>query len=183
MRRDLAQVDVGLEQPEQLEHLLVGVAAGGGVGAVEVLEAVALGLRRADRLRARQRIEAQVADLLDAALDRGDRRRRLGLGGFGAAGLSSESNAKPATSRIASSDEPTVKGVLIAPQCVACAAMADRAALVTGASSGIGLAIAHMLGEEGHGLTVAARRPEKLDGRGAGAARRRLRGRGGRRPT
>ena len=42
--------------------------------------------------------------------------------------------------------------------------MADRAALVTGASSGIGLAIAHMLGEEGHGLTVAARRPEKLAG-------------------
>ena len=40
--------------------------------------------------------------------------------------------------------------------------MPDRAALVTGASSGIGLAIAHMLGEEGHGLTVAARRPEKL---------------------
>jgi NAD(P)-dependent dehydrogenase (short-subunit alcohol dehydrogenase family) len=40
--------------------------------------------------------------------------------------------------------------------------MADRAALITGASSGIGLAIAHMLGEEGHGLTVAARRPEKL---------------------
>jgi NAD(P)-dependent dehydrogenase (short-subunit alcohol dehydrogenase family) len=40
--------------------------------------------------------------------------------------------------------------------------MADRAALVTGASSGIGLAIAHMLGEEGHALTVAARRPEKL---------------------
>jgi NAD(P)-dependent dehydrogenase (short-subunit alcohol dehydrogenase family) len=42
--------------------------------------------------------------------------------------------------------------------------MADRAALVTGASSGIGLAIAHMLGEEGHALTVAARRPEKLEG-------------------
>jgi NAD(P)-dependent dehydrogenase (short-subunit alcohol dehydrogenase family) len=41
--------------------------------------------------------------------------------------------------------------------------MPDRAALVTGASSGIGLAIAHVLGEEGHGLTVAARRPEKLD--------------------
>jgi NADP-dependent 3-hydroxy acid dehydrogenase YdfG len=40
--------------------------------------------------------------------------------------------------------------------------MADRAALITGASSGIGLAIAHMLGEEGHALTVAARRPEKL---------------------
>jgi NAD(P)-dependent dehydrogenase (short-subunit alcohol dehydrogenase family) len=40
--------------------------------------------------------------------------------------------------------------------------MPDRAALVTGASSGIGLAIAQMLGEEGYGLTVAARRPEKL---------------------
>ena len=40
--------------------------------------------------------------------------------------------------------------------------MSERAALVTGASSGIGLAIAHVLGEEGHALTVAARRPEKL---------------------
>ncbi len=41
--------------------------------------------------------------------------------------------------------------------------MADRAAIVTGASSGIGLAIARMLGGEGYGLTVAARRPEKLE--------------------
>ncbi len=40
--------------------------------------------------------------------------------------------------------------------------MPDRAAIVTGASSGIGLAIARVLGQEGHGLTVAARRPEKL---------------------
>jgi len=40
--------------------------------------------------------------------------------------------------------------------------MAERAAIVTGASSGIGLAIARMLGDEGHGLTVAARRPDKL---------------------
>jgi NAD(P)-dependent dehydrogenase (short-subunit alcohol dehydrogenase family) len=40
--------------------------------------------------------------------------------------------------------------------------MAQRAAIVTGASSGIGLAIAHMLGQEGYALTVAARRPEKL---------------------
>jgi NAD(P)-dependent dehydrogenase (short-subunit alcohol dehydrogenase family) len=40
--------------------------------------------------------------------------------------------------------------------------MPDRAALVTGASSGIGLAIADLLGAEGHALTVAARRPEKL---------------------
>ena len=40
--------------------------------------------------------------------------------------------------------------------------MADRAALVTGGSSGIGLAVAEMLGQEGYGLTVAARRPDKL---------------------
>jgi NAD(P)-dependent dehydrogenase (short-subunit alcohol dehydrogenase family) len=33
---------------------------------------------------------------------------------------------------------------------------------VTGASSGIGLAIAEMLGQEGYALTVAARRPDKL---------------------
>jgi NAD(P)-dependent dehydrogenase (short-subunit alcohol dehydrogenase family) len=41
--------------------------------------------------------------------------------------------------------------------------VAERAALITGASSGIGLAIARALGQDGYGLTVAARRPEKLD--------------------
>jgi NAD(P)-dependent dehydrogenase (short-subunit alcohol dehydrogenase family) len=41
--------------------------------------------------------------------------------------------------------------------------MAQRAAIVTGASSGIGLAVAHTLGEEGYGLTVAARRADKLE--------------------
>jgi NAD(P)-dependent dehydrogenase (short-subunit alcohol dehydrogenase family) len=41
--------------------------------------------------------------------------------------------------------------------------MAGRVALVTGGSSGIGLAIARMLGEQGYGLTVSARRPEKLE--------------------
>lgn len=41
--------------------------------------------------------------------------------------------------------------------------MPDRAAIVTGASSGIGFAIADLLGAEGHALTLAARRPEKLD--------------------
>jgi NAD(P)-dependent dehydrogenase (short-subunit alcohol dehydrogenase family) len=40
---------------------------------------------------------------------------------------------------------------------------AQPAALVTGASSGIGFAIADMLGEEGYGLTIAARRAAKLD--------------------
>ncbi|MFL5863599.1 MAG: SDR family NAD(P)-dependent oxidoreductase [Solirubrobacteraceae bacterium] len=40
--------------------------------------------------------------------------------------------------------------------------MAERAAIVTGGSSGIGFAIARMLLEEGYGVTVAARRPDKL---------------------
>ena len=41
--------------------------------------------------------------------------------------------------------------------------MPQRAAIVTGASSGIGLGLAHLLGQEGHALTIAARRPEKLE--------------------
>jgi NAD(P)-dependent dehydrogenase (short-subunit alcohol dehydrogenase family) len=41
--------------------------------------------------------------------------------------------------------------------------LADKAALVTGGSSGIGLAIARALGEDGYGLTVSSRRPEKLE--------------------
>jgi NAD(P)-dependent dehydrogenase (short-subunit alcohol dehydrogenase family) len=41
--------------------------------------------------------------------------------------------------------------------------MSDRAALVTGGSSGIGLAIARALGQDGHRLTVSARRPDKLE--------------------
>ena len=41
--------------------------------------------------------------------------------------------------------------------------MATRAALVTGGSSGIGLAIARALGEDGYGVTISARRPEKLE--------------------
>jgi NAD(P)-dependent dehydrogenase (short-subunit alcohol dehydrogenase family) len=40
---------------------------------------------------------------------------------------------------------------------------AERAAIVTGASSGIGLAIARVLGQEEFGITMAARRPDKLD--------------------
>ena len=40
---------------------------------------------------------------------------------------------------------------------------AVRSALVTGGSAGIGLAIARMLKEEGLGLTLAARTPEKLE--------------------
>ena len=41
--------------------------------------------------------------------------------------------------------------------------MAERAALITGGSSGIGLAIARALGAEGYALTLSARRPEKLE--------------------
>jgi NADP-dependent 3-hydroxy acid dehydrogenase YdfG len=39
-----------------------------------------------------------------------------------------------------------------------------RAAIVTGGSSGIGLAIARMLVEEGHAVTLAANRTEELEG-------------------
>jgi NAD(P)-dependent dehydrogenase (short-subunit alcohol dehydrogenase family) len=39
----------------------------------------------------------------------------------------------------------------------------ERAALITGGSSGIGLAIARMLREEGFGLTLASRRAEKIE--------------------
>jgi NAD(P)-dependent dehydrogenase (short-subunit alcohol dehydrogenase family) len=48
--------------------------------------------------------------------------------------------------------------------------MAERAAIVTGASSGIGLAVARVLAEEGYAITMAARRPEKLEGAVAGLA-------------
>jgi NAD(P)-dependent dehydrogenase (short-subunit alcohol dehydrogenase family) len=48
--------------------------------------------------------------------------------------------------------------------------MAQRAAIVTGASSGIGLAIARVLGEEGYAVTMAARRAEKLQGAVEGLA-------------
>ncbi|MFZ0383068.1 MAG: SDR family oxidoreductase [Solirubrobacteraceae bacterium] len=41
--------------------------------------------------------------------------------------------------------------------------MPERAALVTGASRGIGFALAEALGEEGYGLTITARKPESLE--------------------
>jgi NAD(P)-dependent dehydrogenase (short-subunit alcohol dehydrogenase family) len=41
--------------------------------------------------------------------------------------------------------------------------MPERAALITGGSRGIGLAIAEALGEDGYGLTIAARKPEPLE--------------------
>src|SRR2546423_1375192 len=41
--------------------------------------------------------------------------------------------------------------------------MPDRAAIVTGASRGIGLALAEVLAEEGYGLTVTARKPDTIE--------------------
>jgi NAD(P)-dependent dehydrogenase (short-subunit alcohol dehydrogenase family) len=41
--------------------------------------------------------------------------------------------------------------------------MPERAAIVTGASRGIGFALAETLGEEGHALTITARRPDTLE--------------------
>jgi short-subunit dehydrogenase len=49
----------------------------------------------------------------------------------------------------------------------------DRAAIVTGASRGIGLALAELLADEGHGLTITARRVDTLE-----AVAQRLRERG-----
>jgi NAD(P)-dependent dehydrogenase (short-subunit alcohol dehydrogenase family) len=40
--------------------------------------------------------------------------------------------------------------------------LAQRSALITGGSSGIGLAIARALAEDGYSITLSARRPEKL---------------------
>jgi NAD(P)-dependent dehydrogenase (short-subunit alcohol dehydrogenase family) len=49
----------------------------------------------------------------------------------------------------------------------------NRAAIVTGASRGIGYALAEALGEEGYGLTISARKPDTLE-----QAAEKLRGRG-----
>src|SRR5437763_7436415 len=51
--------------------------------------------------------------------------------------------------------------------------MPQRAAIVTGASRGIGLALAQTLAEEGFGLTITARKPDTL-----GQTAERLRGEG-----
>ena len=48
--------------------------------------------------------------------------------------------------------------------------MAERAALVTGGSSGIGLAISRALAEDGYEVTISARRPDKLQAAAAALA-------------
>ena len=52
------------------------------------------------------------------------------------------------------------------------AEVADKAALITGGSSGIGLAVARALGQDGYGVTISARRPDKLEQAAAGLATR-----------
>ena len=59
--------------------------------------------------------------------------------------------------------------------------MPERAAIVTGASRGIGLALAQTLGEEGFALTITARNPETLERTAGEFARPRVRGRARRR--
>jgi NAD(P)-dependent dehydrogenase (short-subunit alcohol dehydrogenase family) len=51
--------------------------------------------------------------------------------------------------------------------------VAERAALISGGSSGIGLAIARALGQDGYAVTISARRPDKLE-----AAAEQLKGEG-----
>jgi len=41
--------------------------------------------------------------------------------------------------------------------------VAEKSALITGGSSGIGLAVARALAEDGYGITISARRPDKLE--------------------
>ncbi|HME01846.1 MAG TPA: SDR family NAD(P)-dependent oxidoreductase, partial [Solirubrobacteraceae bacterium] len=41
--------------------------------------------------------------------------------------------------------------------------MQDRAAIITGASRGIGFVLAKTLAEEGYRLTISARRPDRLE--------------------
>jgi short-subunit dehydrogenase len=53
-----------------------------------------------------------------------------------------------------------------------CPPMAERAAIVTGGSRGIGLALAEVLADEGYGVTVTARKPETLE-QAANALRKR----------
>jgi NAD(P)-dependent dehydrogenase (short-subunit alcohol dehydrogenase family) len=50
--------------------------------------------------------------------------------------------------------------------------MPDRAALVTGGSRGIGLAVAEALGQDGYGLTIVARKPEPLERTAEGLRRK-----------
>ena len=61
--------------------------------------------------------------------------------------------------------------------------MSDRAAIVTGASRGIGLAIADVLGQEGYGLTLTARKPDTLEATAEELRGKGYDGPGRRRPT
>src|SRR5437588_1532319 len=72
------------------------------------------------------------------------------------------SSSSRAAEYFAAQPPPTVRPVSAGASTRATVLTVERAALVTGGSSGIGLAIARMLRDEGFGLTLASRRPEKV---------------------
>src|SRR5581483_7136234 len=73
------------------------------------------------------------------------------------------SSSRRAAEYFAAQPPPTVRLVSADVSMRSTVRAVERAALVTGGSSGIGLAIARMLGEEGYGLTLASRRAEKIE--------------------
>ena len=102
------------------------------------------------------------------------RRRRLGrvvpgvvaaAGGAARISISATRIRSPRTARTRGDTRPRGGEIgFAAPSPTEEEQVSERAALVTGGSSGIGLAIARMLGSEGYGITLSARRPEKLEG-------------------
>src|SRR5438270_2216049 len=73
------------------------------------------------------------------------------------------SSSSRAAEYFAAQPPPTVRPVSAGASTRSTVRTVERAALVTGGSSGIGLAIARMLRDEGFALTLASRRPEKVE--------------------
>src|SRR5579862_2794307 len=73
------------------------------------------------------------------------------------------SSSRRAAEYFAAQPPPTLRLVRLAASTPSTVGAMARAALVTGGSSGIGLAIARMLREEGFELTLVSRRPEKVE--------------------
>src|SRR5437588_9293243 len=73
------------------------------------------------------------------------------------------SSSSRAAEYFAAQPPPTVRPVSAGASTRSTVRTVERAALVTGGSSGIGLAIARMLRDEGFDLTLASRRPERVE--------------------